>query len=177
MNAKGNNQETLTLPEIVTKKPWKKVAMARRVIARRSASSSATDQMANGNVLARKDGRIVTVEDFLADVELIKAGKKPKVIEIGLERTDLQKLENETREQKMLVQAQRQGKMRYVDLSQNHPGAVQIRKRQEQAAYKRLEDELNKAEIEEEKLQEAALLCIKNTDEDEQRAMNYLTTQ
>lgn len=63
-----------------------------------------------------------------------------------------------------------------IDVSKNHVGTVQIRKKQEQAAYKRLEDELNKAEIEEEKLQQAALLCIKNTTEDDQRAMNYLTT-
>ena len=54
---------------------------------------------------------------------------------------------------------------------------MQIRKKQEQAAYKRLEDELNKAEIEEEKLQQAAMLCIMNGDEDDQRAMNYITTQ
>ena len=79
----------------------------RRTIARRSASSSATDphQMANDNVLARKDGRIVTVEDFLADVELIKAGQKPKMIQIGLERTELQKLDDENNELKMLKQA------------------------------------------------------------------------
>ena len=61
--------------------------------------------MANDNVLARKDGRIVTVEDFLADVELIKAGQKPKMIQIGLERTELQKLDDENNELKMLKQA------------------------------------------------------------------------
>jgi len=95
----------LTLPAIAPKKPWKKLVSVGRTIARRSASSSATDQLANGNVLSRKDGRIVTVEDFLADVELLKAGQKPKMIDIGLERTELQKLENETREFKMLKMA------------------------------------------------------------------------
>lgn len=101
LNPKGNN-DTLTLPEIVNKKPWKKVSVMRRAIARRSASSSATEQnpLANDNELSRKDGRIVTVEDFLADVELIKNKQKPKIIQIGLERTELQKLDDETEELK-----------------------------------------------------------------------------
>lgn len=66
----------------------------------RSASSSGSEAVAqpNAKVLCRKDGRAVTVDDFLADVELIKAGEKPKLIEIGLERTEFQKLENETKE-------------------------------------------------------------------------------
>ena len=52
----------------------------------------------NTNVLSRKDGRLVTVDDFLADVELIKAGLKPKLLDIGLDRTEFQKLENESNE-------------------------------------------------------------------------------
>lgn len=107
--------------------------------------------MADESTLARRDGRIVTVEDFLADVELIKAGLKPKNIDIGLERTELQKLDDEQNELKML-KAQDRRKQKFKDLSQSFAGAVQIRKKQEQAAYKKLEDELNKAEIEEEKL-------------------------
>lgn len=82
-------------------------------------------------MLSRKDGRTVTVEDFLADVELIKAGLKPKLIEIGLERTEFQKLEDETNEQKRIKQASQPGQLRYLDSAANQINQIQSRKKKE----------------------------------------------
>ena len=65
--------ERLVLPEIVRKKgPTKRAAPQPR----RNSSPTGSEIMAPANPkrLSRKDGKAVTVEDFLADVALIKDG-------------------------------------------------------------------------------------------------------
>ena len=41
-----------------------------------------------GNKLCTRDGKELTVADFLADVELIKAGQLPTSMTIGLSNTE-----------------------------------------------------------------------------------------
>lgn len=43
----------------------------------------------------RADGRVATVSDILADVELIKVGKNPKSLNIGLSKTKFQEIIDE----------------------------------------------------------------------------------
>jgi hypothetical protein len=49
--------------------------------------SQSWSKLASKNDLARVDGRVVTVKDFLEDVKLLQANQKPKFIKIGRQYT------------------------------------------------------------------------------------------
>ena len=50
---------------------------------KKSVISQNQSKAASKNDLSRVDGNKVTVKDFLEDVKLLKANKKPKFIKIG----------------------------------------------------------------------------------------------
>lgn len=73
-----------------------------------------------------------------------------------------------------MKQSRRTGALRYFDPAASQVGLIQSRKKKELAAYEKLEEELNKAEIEEENLQRA-LVAIQNINPDP-RAIEYLSS-
>jgi hypothetical protein len=107
------------------------------------------DDSDNEDKLVARDGRKLTVAEFLADVELLKANKTPINMTIGLGNSELQKYKDE--ESSKLAQKDRSYAKRVeIEQARRFAEELQNKKRRQLAVYEKLEKELTRFEVEEE---------------------------
>ena len=102
-----------------------------------------------GNKLCTRDGKELTVADFLADVELIKAGQLPTSMTIGLQNTEYQRYQDEEKK-KDLEKARGYNRKVEMEQARRYAEELQNKKRKQLAVYEKLEKELTRFEVEEE---------------------------
>ena len=103
----------------------------------------------NPNHLQDQDGHAITVQEFLRDVEMLKAGKQPKNVRIGLKYTEFQKMEDADR--KAEEEREKNGNFKSdIAMANRQMGDLKYQKKKAMQLYEQLEHDLTKFELEEE---------------------------